>query len=204
MKKQTSLNKVSTIFGVVLCLIFIPLIIVNLTLIIQSYTNPENLPGIFGIKPAVVLSGSMDPTIETGDLIFIKNVQNDALKEGDVICYMNAGKAVTHRIVDITVTDSGDKQYITQGDANNAKDMQPVLEKQIQGIWDGSRMKGLGNIILFMQTTTGMILFIIGPLLLFIIWNVWHRHKLDRMSASHTAELEAELEALKKEKSVKE
>ncbi len=47
---------------------------------------------------------------------------------------------------------------------------------------------------------TGMILFIICPLLLFFAWNVWRRRRLDKAEASRTAQLEAELAVLKREK----
>ena len=51
------------------------------------------------------------------------------------------------------------------------------------------------------QTATGMLLFVICPLILFILWDIWRRHKLDKEEAARTALLEAELEALKAERS---
>lgn len=193
-KKKPTL---SGIVGVVLCIIFIPIIIMNLTLIINSYITPDELPGVFGIKPAIVLSGSMEPTIRTGDLIFIHNTDTQGLKEGDVICYLTSGSAVTHRIAGITRGDDGRPRYVTRGDANNAEDRLPVTPEQVQGIWKGGRIGGLGNFILFMQTTTGMIIFIVCPLLLFFVWDIWRRHRLDKAEADRTAQLEAELAALK-------
>ena len=68
--------------GIALCVIFIPIIIINLVLIISSYINPGELPGVFGIRPAVVLSGSMEPAIKPGDLIFIHDIRADELKKG--------------------------------------------------------------------------------------------------------------------------
>lgn len=188
---------ISGIVGGILCVIFIPLILINLILIAGSYIHPDELPGIFGIKPAVVLSGSMEPEIRTGDLIFIRNTDISSLKEGDVICYLSSGKAVTHRIESITAGEDGKARYITRGDANNAQDRLPVEADQIQGIWNGARIGGLGNFILFMQTPIGMVLFILCPLLLFILWDVWRRRRMDKAEASRTAALEAELAALK-------
>lgn len=193
-KKKISL---SGVIGVLLCVIFIPVIVINLTLIISSYINPDEIPGVFGIKPAVVLSGSMEPTIQVGDLIFIHDADTEGLKEGDVICYLSSGQAVTHRITEVTTGEDGRSQYITQGDANNDKDQTAVTTDQIQGIWKGQRVAGIGNFLLFMQSTTGMLIFIVCPVLLFFIWDIWQRRRADKADAARTAELEAELEALK-------
>lgn len=180
-----------------MCIIFIPVIIINLILIVSSYTNPDEIPGVFGVKPAVVLSGSMEPTIQAGDLIFIRETDPNKLQKDDVICYLSSGKAITHRIADITTGEDGRLQFVTRGDANNAEDQLPVTADQVQGIWKGGRIGGLGNFILFMQSTTGMILFIVCPLLLFFLWDIWHRRRLDKAENARTKELEAELNALR-------
>lgn len=187
----------SGLIGILLCVIFIPVIIINLILIISSYINPDEIPEVLGIKPAVVLSGSMEPTIQVGDLIFIHDADTGDLKEGDVICFLSSGKAVTHRIAEVATGEDGSPQYITQGDANNEKDQKAVTTDQIQGIWNGGRIGGIGNFLLFMQSTTGMLIFLVCPILLFFIWDIWQRRRADKADAARTAELEAELEALK-------
>lgn len=109
------------IIGLLMCVVFVPIIVVNLILIVNSYRNPDELPGVFGVKPAVVLSGSMEPAIETGDLILLRDTDPLALEKGDVICYLSSGKAVTHRIVGITAGEDGRPRYVTQGDANSGR-----------------------------------------------------------------------------------
>ncbi|BFL47679.1 signal peptidase I [Lactonifactor longoviformis] len=197
MKNKRKNPSLSSVVGIIMCIIFIPVIIINLILIVSSYTNPEEIPGVFGVKPAVVLSGSMEPTIQAGDLIFIRKTDPNKLQKDDVICYLSSGKAITHRIADITTGEDGRLQFITRGDANNAEDQLPVTADQVQGIWKGGRIGGLGNFILFMQSTTGMILFIVCPLLLFFLWDIWHRRRLDKAENARTKELEAELNALR-------
>ena len=59
MNRKRKKITLSGIIGGLLCLLFIPVIVINLVLIINSYINPEELPGVLGIKPAIVLSGSM-------------------------------------------------------------------------------------------------------------------------------------------------
>lgn len=186
---------VRSVIGGILCVIFIPVIFINMTLIISTYTKPGEMPGVFGIKPAIVLSGSMEPAIQTGDLIFLHKTDPARLQAGDVICYLDSGQAITHRIVGVQEGEDGLIRYVTQGDGNNTPDRQAVSADQVQGIWRGGKIPGLGNGILFMQTTTGMFLFMICPLCLFILWDIWRRMCLDREEAEHRAALEAELES---------
>lgn len=190
----------SGIVGLVLCIVFVPVILVNAALIAGSFLHPDELPGVFGVKPAVVLSGSMEPTIQTGDLIAVTDCDPTALHEGDVVCYLSSGKAITHRIASVTTGEDGQLRYVTQGDANNAADRLPVTVDQVQGVWSGMRLPGVGNAILFMQTPAGMVLFIVCPLALFFAWDVWRRRRLGKAEEARTAQLERELAALREER----
>ena len=95
----------------------------------------------FGIKTAIVLTGSMEPTLKINDFVIIKKPKN--IKVNDIISYDDNGeKEVLHRVVKIdgeTIT--------TKGDANNTEDM-PINVKQVTGVYIG-RIKYLGNIIAF-------------------------------------------------------
>ena len=184
---------VRSVMGGILCVIFIPVIFINLTLIISTYTKPGEMPGVFGIKPVDVLSGSMEPVIQTGDMIFLHSTDQARLQTGDVICYLDSGQAITHRIVGIREGEDGQVRYVTQGDGNNTADRQAVSADQVQGIWRGGKIPGMGSGIMFMQSAAGMILFMICPLCLFILWDIWRRRRLDREEAEHRAALEAEL-----------
>ena len=183
-----------SVIGGILCAVFIPVIFINLTLIVSAYTKPGEMPGIFGVKPVIVLSGSMEPAIQTGDMIFLHKADPAQLQTGDVICYLDSGQAITHRIVGVREGEDGMVRYVTQGDGNNTADRQAVSADQVQGIWRGGKITGLGNGVMFMQSTTGMLLFIICPLCLIILWDIWKRRRFDREEAEHRAALEAELE----------
>lgn len=86
------------------------------------------VPRFFGITPYVVLSGSMEPAIHTGALVYIGEAK-DELKVDDIIAY-RAGKGtmVVHRIAGI-----GSDGYITKGDANKYADMKQINKSQIVG-----------------------------------------------------------------------
>lgn len=77
-----------------------------------------------GIRPLVVQSGSMSPTLETGTLAWGKQVPAGDLEVGDVVMVTTAdGDRVTHRIIAIDRTTPTTKLTL-QGDANRAPDAQ--------------------------------------------------------------------------------
>ncbi len=185
------------VIGVILCLIFIPIIVVNVVLIVKTYTDADHIPSVAGISPVICLSGSMEPTFSTGDMIFIRRVEDPAaLQVGDVICYLTGEKiAVTHKIIQVTELD-GQVRYITQGDANNTPDQLAVTPDQIEGVYTGVHIPKLGSLAMFMQTTTGMIVFIICPLLILVAWDVLRRGAEARREKERAQALEARLKEL--------
>ncbi len=100
----------------------------NISYVLIAIYGVLVIPKVFGITPVVVLSGSMEPTYSVGDLLYYKKVDRE-LEIGDVITYRLDDALVTHRIVDIQGS-----EYITQGDANEARDLNPVLQDSIVGI----------------------------------------------------------------------
>ena len=109
---------------------------------------------ICGIIPYVVLSGSMEPSIETGSVCFInKNVKYESVKEKDVIAFkMNDGTLVTHRAVKID-----ENGIVTKGDNNKDEDNNLVTNKNYVGknlFW----IPKVGYVVKTFQTTTGKII----------------------------------------------
>jgi len=74
---------------------------------------------LFGIKPYIVVSGSMEPTIKTGGVIFINtNYDVNDVQKNDVIAYKSSNEVlVVHRVIDIN-----NEGIVTKGDANNTAD----------------------------------------------------------------------------------
>ena len=197
-EKNGLLQKIVGAVGIALCVVFVPLLLINVTLIVKSYTSPDKVPDFLGYKPFIVLSGSMEPSIMTGDMVFVKETDPDSLKVGDVIAYKSGSAVVTHSIVEVK-SENGETRYVTQGDANNAADQSLVKPADVEGIYQ-RRVAGAGNLAMFMQTTTGMILFVVCPLVLFVLWDVIRRQLESRKEVSRTKELEMELERLRAEK----
>ena len=106
-------------------------IIVNILLIIYILAVvPISACGLFGIHPYAVTSGSMEPAIPTGSMVFSKETF-DKLKEGDVITFMISDEqTVTHRIKSI---DTDKEKFTTKGDANDVEDSKQVSYENVIG-----------------------------------------------------------------------
>ena len=88
--------------------------------------------GLLGISPTVVLSGSMRPTMEIGDIAVSVERPIDSIKPGDIIQYSYPGGMTIHRVVEIGQLD-GPKFFITKGDAEPTLDPRPVTPSQVRG-----------------------------------------------------------------------
>ena len=187
--------KAGAVASIVLCVVLIPIILMNVVMIAGTYLNPDHLPGLFGIKPAIVLSGSMSPVFEPDALIFVRETDPQSLKAGDIICYLQSGTAVTHRIEEVTIQD-GQTRFITKGDANNTADRLPVAPEQVEGIYIG-KIDGLGGFAMFMQSPAGMIVFIALPVALYLVWDILRSRAAGRKEKARAEALEAELAELK-------
>ena len=102
------------------------------------------LPGVFRIRPYVVYSGSMEPEIHTGAVVFTKEGEFSP-KKGDIITFRSGDTVVTHRVLK-----NNNGTCITKGDANKTADPVPVRESQIIGQVVYS-LPYLGYVIHFLQ-----------------------------------------------------
>jgi signal peptidase len=135
-------------------------LIINLYLIWAQLADKNNLPKIFGFAQVIVISGSMQPAMEAGDLIIIK--EQVKYKKNDIVTYHKDRTFITHRIVDVSQS-----EVVTRGDANNVSD-DPVSLSEIEGKVV-LRLPGAGNMILFLRKPTGIIAVSCIVLLLFMI-----------------------------------
>ena len=62
----------------------------------------------------------------------------------------------------------------------------------------------MGSVAMFMQTTTGLIVCVVLPLILLVGYDIIRRRRFEKRNQQDTAALLAELEALKAEKASKE
>lgn len=92
---------------------------------------------VFGFRYVVVLTDSMKPRINPGDLVVTKPISPDELRAGDVVLYrVTIGDStywVVHRIVDVRTDSSGNLYYLTKGDNREYIDPWRVYPDQIIG-----------------------------------------------------------------------
>ena len=169
------------IAGGVASVLMAVVILCNLLLIVSNIREPKQMPSVFGVRPAIVLSGSMSPAFEAGDMILLKKTKEpDKLEVGDVACYLYSGKATTHRVIERFEAE-GKPRYIMKGDYNNVEDRLAVDPEQIQGVWTGGRIRRLGSFLMFLQSTMGMFIFLICPLAGLLCWDIVKRRRMDRL-----------------------
>jgi signal peptidase len=100
------------------------------------------VPSLIGAEESyVVLSGSMEPELQTGDVVVVHSVSPAEVQEGDIITFRRNGGGdagddrVTHRVIEKRTTDDG-VVYRTKGDANEEPDPTPVSHSQVIGeVW---------------------------------------------------------------------
>ncbi len=158
----------STWATIIISILLVPVLLANLFIIVQSKTNKDEIPSIFGYKPFIVLSGSMESDIHKGDLIITKKVNPEDLKVDDIIAFRDAaGTVTTHRIIDI-VEKNGKKSFITKGDNNSTQDRNLVALESVEGIYVG-RVPGLGSMMDKLAEPTTIIILALGITMIFVI-----------------------------------
>jgi signal peptidase len=112
---------------------------VVLVIMLALATAVAILPRVTGSVPLTVLTGSMQPTFNPGDLVIVRPTATQDLNLGDVVTFQPISgdpTLVTHRIIEIQYDANGQAtHFITQGDANPGAD-QPLQPEQIKGrVW---------------------------------------------------------------------
>lgn len=199
-KQNFNAHKVFTVIGIVMCVILVPILIVNCTLLIKSFINKEEVPDFGGMLPLIVLTDSMYPEIESGDLIVCRTVKPEDIGEGDVISFYdpagNGTSVVTHKVIEV-INEDGKLFFRTRGINNNTEDRIPVPAEKVIAEYTGFRIAGAGNAAIFMQSTTGLILCVIVPIVLFVGYDVIRRRIYEKNKGDDMAALKAELEELR-------
>ena len=206
-EKTSAAHKALTVVGIILCVILVPILLINLTLIAKSYLNKDEVPNISGTTPLIVLTDSMYPVIESGDLIICKGAEAEEIQVGDIIAFFdpagNGTTIVTHRVIEV-VEENGQLAWRTKGDNNNTEDRLPVTADKLVAVYEGTRIPGFGNVALFMQSTPGLIICVVCPILLLVGYDMLRRHLYEKANKKDTDQLMAELEELRRQKAEKE
>ena len=129
-------------------------LLLNIIGVYKKLVLKDDIPLVFGVGYAIILSGSMEPEFAPGDMVIIH--KQDAYNVGDIVTFQFSGhQPVTHRIVE-----EAPDGFITRGDANNANDKEPVTDANVVGRVI-KVIPQAGNIIEFFQSTPGLIILLL-------------------------------------------
>ena len=115
------------------CILAIFLVLIGIvlgSLLVQKYVKKVSVPVFAGYASMIVATGSMNGTIDQGDMIVIRKTGDYRL--GDIVTFLEADSSVpvTHRLISYGPEEG---TFITKGDANNTADIIPLSDEQIVG-----------------------------------------------------------------------
>lgn len=164
------------------------------------------LPRATSVQTLTVLTGSMDPAIPQGSLVFVRPVDPRSLQVGDVITFhpnQQTRAVVTHRITGIA-RDTGNELVLrTKGDNNRSEDPKAITADAVVGrvAFD---VPFVGSLSQYASTPRGSLIVIGIPLLIFVGANVhtlvtetlaWRRRRRSS-GVAHARHLRTDKEAL--------
>lgn len=151
-------------------------IFVTLLIILGVSVSPalpfKNIPRTY-----VVVSGSMEPTIKTGSIVFTIPIEPKLAKTGDIVAFTspsNSKDVILHRISGIK--SESPLRFQTKGDNNNSPDAWDLMDVGILGK-QVFTVPYIGHIAAFVRKPLGFSLIIVFPALLFIISQILNIRK---------------------------
>ncbi|MEM1554458.1 MAG: signal peptidase I [Thermoproteota archaeon] len=147
-------KKLEETFNMFLNTILIPMAIVLLFIFILTTVMKTKSPlAVVEIDDTPWYISSMYPTLYPGDLLLLTSGEN--LKVGDIIVYRSPydrNKNIVHRIIDIIVTNAGERRYVTKGDHNLGPDWYYPTDRDVVGKWTGFKIHLVGFIFLLVDS----------------------------------------------------
>lgn len=160
-KNESIIKRIFRIIGRV---IILAMIIVTIIIFIRAFVYKKY--DVLGYRFFIIMSGSMEPTIDTTDVVITKE-QKDNLQNGDIIAFQNYKTVTVHRIVDI-VTEGEELSYQTKGDNNNTVDSKKVKLSEVKGKVVFQIPK-IGKMILFINSHIVIFVSIIALIIIVIL-----------------------------------
>lgn len=173
------LKKIGNVIANVLFVIVI-LIAATITMVSLN-TKDRGVANIFGYVPLSIQTDSMKNVFGPGDLIIGKKYNGETLEVNDVVTFFAFEKdktiLKTHRIIRIENID-GTTMYVTKGDNTPGEDQPSITANDIVSIYSNKSYKGLkltyvGKVFDFLKSQLGFLLFIVFPLLVFFIYQLY-------------------------------
>ena len=98
--------------------------------IVIGLCAPITIPRIVGYEVYEVVSGSMEPAIPVGSVLYVKPVDPKTVAENEIIAFKDVDAVVAHRVVH---NRTGIGEFVTKGDANDVEDREPISYDAVVG-----------------------------------------------------------------------
>ena len=175
--EQPTPKKKNSIWNTIVNVVLIVAIVLAALATYVSYvsTSGSGVPSILGLRVFSIQTDSMYPTLDPGDLVIGTGVKDPGeLRKDDIITYWTVinGERVlnTHRIVEI-YDGNGYLIFATKGDNNSTVDTLTVHESEIVGKY-AFRIGGVGKAVDYLQTSTGFLIVVVIPVLIFLLYQL--------------------------------
>ena len=126
-----------------------------------------SVPLLFGYRTFIVMSGSMEPAIHTGDVVVDKRIAPEDVQVGDVVTYRDPdheNRLITHRVRGVR-TAGGKIYFVTKGDANTDSQKWSIATDGTVGVVR-LRVVKLGYVLFYVNRPIGRLCMIVVPILL--------------------------------------
>lgn len=159
-------NKVlKYVFKGIQAIVYITLALFVLVIVLQRFSN--NKLSFFNYRMFTVISESMTPKYNVGDILVSKETDPSKIKVGDVISYKGTSgsfkdKIITHQVTEINRNSNGKYVFHAKGLANIVEDPL-VYEEQLYGVVV-YKTKILSLIYKIIATPVGFLLFVFIPI----------------------------------------
>ncbi len=92
---------------------------------------PMTVPRLFGYQIFHVISGSMEPEIPVGSVIYVAGEEPDLIQADDIIAFRSGEAVIAHRVIRNNAIEG---EITTKGDANAGEDVNKVHYSEVIGV----------------------------------------------------------------------
>ena len=209
---------VGTVLLAVLCVILIPLLAVNITLIVKGALYPDELTDVFNIAPVAIdnsyMEGEGEGCFNEGALVFIKTFDSDeerqAVEQGDVVAFRwldddGSVNFTVYRILGVTRDEETGLITSVSVRADNVPEGEgtapiPVEIGDVVGILNGS-VDHLGAFAMFLMQPLGVLLFVGVPVVIYVVVDIIritiHNRKVRKAESDELRDKDEEIARLR-------
>lgn len=209
---------IGTVLLAVLCVILIPLLAVNITLIVKGALYPDELTDVFNIAPVAIdntyMEGENEGCFNEGALVFIKTFDSDeerqAIEQGDVVAFRwleddGSVNFTVYRILVVTRDEETGLITSVSVRADNVPEGEgtapiPVEIGDVVGILNGS-VDHLGAFAMFLMQPLGVLLFVGVPVVIYVVVDIIritiHNRKVRKAESDELRDKDEEIARLR-------